>query len=193
MGRALVTGPDVEPFLAAEAKTFANITESAHDTLITELIKAARRAAEARTNRAFITQTWELYLDDFPCSDEIEIPLPPLQEVSSVQYIAPGGSSYSTLATTEYEVDTKAQPGRIRLADGKAWPSTKEALNAVKITFIAGYGDAGSNVPSELMIGMKLLVAHYYDNRSLVTHGQVAEIPRSLEILFDHFKVHSFG
>jgi len=49
------------------------------DDLINALIATARQYAEDFQNRAYISQTWELWLDKFPDKNYIEIPLPPLQ------------------------------------------------------------------------------------------------------------------
>ena len=53
---------------------------AAEDTLLNSLITVARQYCEAFQARAYITQTWELWLDKFPGKDHIAIPLPPLQE-----------------------------------------------------------------------------------------------------------------
>lgn len=54
---------------------------SLEDTLLSGFITAARQYSEGFQNRAFITQTWELALDDWPGT--IQVPLPPLQLVDS--------------------------------------------------------------------------------------------------------------
>lgn len=52
---------------------------SADNELIAVLITAARQDCEAFQNRAYLTQTWELWLDAFPSKNYIELPRPPLQ------------------------------------------------------------------------------------------------------------------
>lgn len=75
----------------------------AEDTLLTNLITAARRHVENVLRRALITQTWELWLDDFPTSG-FEIPLPPLQEpvVTAGAFVT--GTTYRILSvgTTDF-------------------------------------------------------------------------------------------
>ncbi len=56
---------------------------STEDDEITQIIKTAREYCEGFQNRAFITQTWELWYDSFPAEDYIKIPLPPLISISS--------------------------------------------------------------------------------------------------------------
>lgn len=76
-----ISAPAVEPLKLEEAKIHvrvdADIDED--DGLINGLIAAARQDCEKFQNRAYITSTWELWMDEWPDKDYIEIPLPPLQ------------------------------------------------------------------------------------------------------------------
>jgi len=97
----LKTAPTVEPFTLDEAKNQLRVEVTTDDALITSLIKAARQMAESEMHRAFITQTWQMYLDTE--SAEIEIPKPPLQNVVSIKAI-------STVETYVDENVDKDQP-----------------------------------------------------------------------------------
>jgi len=74
------------------------------DDLITALIVAAREYAEGFQNRAYITQTWQLWLDDWPGRDYIEIPLPPLQEpaVTAGSFVTGTVFRILTVGTTDF-------------------------------------------------------------------------------------------
>lgn len=61
----LVTAPAIEPITVAEVKNALRIDHTEDDTLIGFLITAARTSAEAYTRRAFITQTWKMFMDSF--------------------------------------------------------------------------------------------------------------------------------
>jgi len=82
----LITAPDIEPVTLDEAKNHLKIDSSEDNSLISALIVTARQLAEKETNRAFITQTWEMYLDEV--GNEIEIPKPPLQSIVSIKTIS---------------------------------------------------------------------------------------------------------
>ena len=62
----LRTPPAGEPLSLAEVKLHLRIDNSDEDLLLTMLISAARLHAENVTRRAFMTQTYDLYLDRFP-------------------------------------------------------------------------------------------------------------------------------
>lgn len=97
----LKTAPSVEPFTLDEAKLQLRVEVTTDDALITSLIKVARQMAESEMHRAFLTQTWQMYLDTE--SAEIEIPKPPLQSIVSIKAI-------STVETTVDENTDKDQP-----------------------------------------------------------------------------------
>jgi uncharacterized phiE125 gp8 family phage protein len=94
------------------------------DDYLTSLIVAARRSAEKFQRRAFITQTWELWLDKWPDKGYIQIPLPPLQSTDlSVKYYDTNDTE-ATFSSDNYFVDTKSEPGRVALNYGEVWPAT---------------------------------------------------------------------
>lgn len=154
------------------------------DTLLNDLITAARQDCEKFQNRAYVTQTWELWQDDWPVKDSISLPVPPLQSVSSVKYYGTDDTEY-TLSTDDYFVDTKSEPGRVVLAYGKSWPTTTlRPANGVCVTFVAGYGDAASDVPRNIRQAMLLLIGHYYEHREDVIVGTISSaLPKGAEAL----------
>lgn len=180
MPRVLVTPPAEEPVSLVETKGRLRITETGEDSSINSMISTAREWAEKFTQRALITQTWDYKLDAF--ADTMEIPLPPLQSVTSVKYLDTAGVE-QTLANTEYTVDTAAERGLVRLAYGKSWPATRVQANAVTIRFIAGYGAAAA-VPSTIKDACLLFVGELYARREHAIAGApIAIVPVNAEYL----------
>ena len=193
MPRKLETGPAIEPLTVAEAKLHLRIPyeERADDEYIGVLITAAREYAEQVLCRQLINATWRLYLDRFPGLDGvIRIPLPPLQSISSVKYVD-GAGDEQTLDAAEYSVDTASVPGRIYPAYGYSWPSTRDQRNAVTITFVAGYGSAATAVPEPIRKALKLLIAHWYENREVVG-DRTAKMPLSVDALLGIYRIKEF-
>jgi uncharacterized phiE125 gp8 family phage protein len=189
MGLIVTSEPAAEPVLAADAKTHLRVTTSDDDTYIGTLITVARRRAEIETARAFISQTLKQTLDAFPSTDVIELQRPPLSSVTSVKYYDDNGV-LQTLSASAYTVDTSSTPGRIVLKEDQSWPSTDDIPNAVEITYVAGYGAAGANVPAEIVHAIKILVAHWYAAREPVVTGVTpAEMPKTVEYLLAPFRV----
>jgi len=176
--------PAIEPLSLDEVKLHLRLdTGIAEDALLSSLISAARQYCEGFQRRAYITQTWELWLDKFPDIDNIYLPWPPLQSVSSIKYYDTANLEY-TLLDSNYYVDTQSQPGRLSLNYGKSWPSTAlRPTNGLCITFICGYGDAVEDVPVKALYAMKLLIGHYYENREAVSQSQLYPAPLSVDAL----------
>jgi len=186
--------PAVEPVTTAEAKSHGRISTSAEDTLIDSYQLAARRMIEEITGRSLITRTYELRLDRLPYSDYSAIILPrgPAQSVASVQYINTLGAT-QTWSSAEYSVDTNGDYSRLYPAYNSTWPTVRTEPNCVTITYDAGYGDASTDVPQELLHAVKLLFQHMYENREAVTPVSMAVLPMAVEFLIAPYRVRWFG
>lgn len=186
----IVTPPAAEPVTLQEAKDWCRGPTSADDTLITALITSARRYVEKVTSRALITQTWDYFLDGFPCRS---IPFPrgtPLQSVTSVKYTDPLTGNQLTLNAGLYTVNIKKEPGLVVPSYGNVWPTPKCVENAVEIRFVAGYGASGSAVPEELKQAIKVLIASMYANREhITTDGAPTQIPAAFENLINEYRI----
>jgi uncharacterized phiE125 gp8 family phage protein len=149
----------------------APTTNTTEDPELVRAIETARREVEKR-GRALITQTWRALYDSFPVV-EVELPKPPLQSVSSVKYIDDDGVE-QTLATTEYEVDTSGVRGRVYLAYEGEWPIHRIEPNAVRIEFVAGYGDDRSDIPGNFLSWMLLRAGDLYLHREGTVVGTLS-------------------
>ena len=174
----LLMAPAAEPISLAEAITHLRAVAGQEDDLIQALVQAAREHVEDRTGRRLITQAWTGLYPRFPSDAAgLELPGPPLQSVEAIRYTVRDGTQ-STLAPAVYAVDADSEPGRVLLKPDQAWPTDElRDPHPVEVDFTAGYGDAGSDVPSALRSYMKLLVGALYENRESVVTGMiVAEI-----------------
>lgn len=205
-GRALVTAPTVEPVTVTEAKLFARIDTTADDSIVNDLIAAARKRCEQWRGRAFLTQTWNLFLDTFPHKDQgifrdpsftplgaqyrgnyassygwhqppILLPIAPVLSVTSVIY-TPFGLSPVTLDPSKYVVDlSNVYAPRIAPQFGQMWPTDLlVSLNGVQVQFVAGFGPNPTDVPEQLRLAIKQLVAFWYVNRDAL-----GEVPAAVD------------
>ena len=154
----------------AEAKLHLRVEHDAEDTLIERIVAAATERAEEIQLRAFVTQTFRLGLSRFPSGRIIRLPRPPLQSVTSITYTDANGAE-QTLPASDYRVDTAAVPGRVILNRSAAWPSIADEPDAVKVTYVAGYGATGPSVPEEQRAAVLLFVGHLYESREAITVG----------------------
>jgi len=177
----VTSGPAVEPVSLAEAKLHCKIDLTDDDALVSALIVTAARWCEARIGQQFITATRSLTLDGIPFG-EITLPYPPLQSVSSITYVDSAGTT-QTWSSSLYDVDNKTKPGRVRPKWGEVWPSIREQMNAVTVTYTCGYGTASTDVPAAVKQAMLLLIGHWYENREASTDTASKEIPQGVEPL----------
>lgn len=185
--RTRTTDATTEPVSTADAKLFLRITDETTDAEVEALVKAARMRVENECEIALINQTWTLKMDGFP--DLIELPRPPLSSVTSITYVDGDGTT-QTLSSSVYTVDTTSRPGRVYLAYGQSWPTTRSVRHAVTVTYVAGYGSAASSVPAPLVHAVKILAAHYHENREAVVVGQTPmAVPESAMALIQAYRV----
>jgi uncharacterized phiE125 gp8 family phage protein len=181
-----ITDAATEPVTTAEAKAHMRITVATEDALIDALIKSVRQACENELGRALITQTWKKSLDQFP--DAIELPYPPIIGVTSVYYLAPVTGVTTLLSAASYTVDAASEPGWLVPAYGYDWPTPQDVINAVEITYTAGYGAAAA-VPESIKAWIKCHVGNLYENRETTIIGaSVVPLP-FLDGLLDPYRV----
>jgi len=141
MKQTLITPPIYYPVTLDQVKDHLRITHSNDEPYLQALIAAATDKAEQYIRRRLITQTWKIFLNDWPNGDEIILPFGQLQSVTHVKYKDTDGTQSTWNSSTEYIVDTSTDPGRIVLAYGKEYPTTTlYPSNPIEIQFVCGYG-----------------------------------------------------
>jgi len=168
--------PAEEPVTLLETKSFMKIRDSMTeaDPDISRLIEAARDQYEQDTRIQLVDATYTLKLNRFPAGPgTIELPRPPLSSVTSIQYVDENGTT-QTLSALLYQTDTDRWPGRVVPdADEITWPLTKIGeINAVTITFVAGYGEA-SDVPERHKREIKMMVLYMFDHPDAATEKRM--------------------
>jgi uncharacterized phiE125 gp8 family phage protein len=155
--------PAEEPVTLAEAKAYLRIGHDDEDALISTLITAARRRAVAETGLAFVSQGWSLYLDGWPETGVIELPIGPLIAVSAVKTYGEDDTP-AVIEPAHYYVDAVSRPPRLLLRGSRVWARPGRIGNGIEIAFTAGFG-AASAVPADLRQAVLELVAHFYAHR----------------------------
>ena len=89
MALVMTAAPAAELISLAEAKAHLRIDAGDEDALLAALITAARMFVERTLSLALITESWSLYLDGWPRSGTIALPLHPVQAVTAVRVYDP--------------------------------------------------------------------------------------------------------
>lgn len=157
--------PEKEAVSLDAVKDHLRITHTHEDATILGYLRSAERLAEHQTGRSLIRRTHELYLDAFPCERYIELPKPPLISVNSVQYQDDAGT-WQTMTSADYIAVLRGLCPRVALLSAKSWPSPiREVPQAVRVTYVAGYGDNPDDVPEAVRTWIKMLVGSMHENR----------------------------
>lgn len=166
-----VSGPAVEPITLAEMKAHLRVDDDdvAQDDLISGLIKAARLMIEAASRRILIEQTWRVVLDRWPRDRVVLLPLAPLIAVDAIRVTNASGTA-TQLPDDLFEADALSDPPRIIVKDA---PEPGKSRNGVSIELRAGFGATAEAVPATLKLAIRILVAHWFENRGDVIGEQI--------------------
>ena len=179
-----------EPVTLAYAKNHLRVDISDDDTLIGNLITAARKYAEIFCARSIAQHTYRADLPGF--YDLMELPLGPVQAISSIKYYDTASPSVlQTLDSSVYSL----QKDCVYRNYGKSWESVGVRPDAVQITFTTGYSDLASpedtvaNVPEAINSAILLLVSDLYENREsqVLYPGQLLE-NRAFRMLLNTYR-----
>lgn len=189
MSLKLITGPAVEPITLGEVKAHLRIDHDHETAMIEAFITAARIQAENKTNRALISQTWELKRDRFPFDDgALELPRPPLQSVNHIKYIDPDGA-LQTMPEADYVVSTHPEANHVITVYGGSWPAYRRQPEAVSVEYVAGYGDEPADVPQDIRLWLLLYAGALYENREAYHPGQALNPVPFVNGLLDPYKI----
>lgn len=179
----IVTAPLASPVTLAEARAHCR-ADTADDTLLQIYLDAAVAhvdGAQGVLGRCLVTQTWDYSFDCFP--DEITVPLPTLQSVTSVKYYDVDGIE-QTITSSNYTVAGQ----RIAPVETFDWPDIDtERPYPITVRFVAGYGDA-ADVPAAIKAAILLLTGDMYANREAGGEA-VVENPAVKRLLTPYRKV----
>ncbi len=210
----LITPPAAEPITLQQAKDHLRLETAFDDAQVNGAILGARMYVEEICWRGLVTQVWELVLERFPgetdcygalipgssspfglsthqaylrAAEGIEVPKGNLVSVGSVKYLEPAAGAVTTLASSEYLVDTVSVPGRIRLAYGKSWPAHRAQWDAIRIQYTVGW--AAEAVPQPIKQAMLLLISHLYENRTLEVPGRLTPVQFAVDSLLAPYRL----
>ena len=179
---------DISIVSLSEAKDHLRVSNSADDTLITNLILAATQAAQNYTNRFFINHSVRMDCDTW--EETLYFYKSPVFSSTTIEYYGTSATIYDVWDSSNYIVDKVHEPARLLLQADKSYPDLADRKAAIKITYVSGYGTAASDVPQAIKQAVLLMVGNFYENRQEVVVGRIAtEMPKSAQYLLDQYKV----
>lgn len=184
MAAVLLQGPAIEPVSLAEAKNYLRVEHADDDSLIGELIVAARTQVEQAARRVLITQSWRIVKDRWPASGWLVSPVNPLQTIDAVRVYPLEGAAVA-LDPDALTLNAAAAPAIIAFEYGSVKQPGRTA-GGIELDVTAGYGDAAEDVPAPLRQAIRFLVARTYENRNRVEKD---ELPDAVAALIAAYRV----
>ncbi len=186
MPSILLTGPAIEPWSVAEAKSYLRAENDDDDTVIASLISAARNQVEALTRCALIAQTWRFVRDQWPPDGRIKLGRGPLRSLTAAR-VYDSASNASAVDAGMFVLD---KAGGVIASPSWALPVPGRASAGIELDVEIGFGTAATDVPDVLRHAIRTLVAHWYENRGLIAIGQtVAMMPASVNAMIASYRV----
>ena len=150
-----IVDPASEPVTLTEAKLYMRIDNTNDDTLISDLITAARQEGENWLRQSLITQTWKVAYDD-AIPQMVRLPMGPVNSISSV-IIYNQDNSTVTIDPSVYWLNA---------AQNALTMYQRLTGFRIEITYIAGYGSVAASVPKPIKQGMLSHISYMYDSRA---------------------------
>lgn len=177
-----ITQPEDAPVTVADMCDHLRVTDDAESSLIREYIAAATQYTETVTGRVVMRSRWVEVHDCFPpWAAPINLGLHPVSEVVEIRYTDRNGD---TQTVDDYKLRQGTVPASIVIPHGyPAWPTD---ATEVEIEVWAG----GECAPPAIKQAIRLIAAHWYENREEVVAGVVAtEVPMAAKSLLRSMSV----
>jgi len=185
MASILLSTPAVEPVTLDEARAFLRVETNDDDEVIAALVGGARIHVEAQTRRALITQGWRISADAWPADGRLKIAPAPLQTLDAARVY--------DIDNVAHDVDIQAfvldRANSALIFAPWALPAPGRLAAGIELDVTVGYGDAAVDVPEALRQVIRLLTAHWYENRGLAALGTVTVLPSTVAALIAPYRV----
>lgn len=167
-----------EPVTVAQLKEHLSLlNDTSRDALIASYGIAARLFCEGETNLIVVQRE---FTEQFPSFEDIKIYNRPLVSIDEVLYTAVDGE------TEEYEGEMIWSEGAFGYVVTAAVPATLPTVHddgVVTVTYTAGSED--DEVPETMIQAIKMLVSHWFDNRSGIMDDKMEEAPLAVRALLN--------
>jgi uncharacterized phiE125 gp8 family phage protein len=186
MALTLVEPPTSLPVSVELAKSHLRVDTPEDDDLITHYINQATEYLDGPNGIlgiAIMPQTWDLILDEFP-DGAIQIPLGPLLSIEAISYDDVDGVPQA-MDPSDYYADTVSYDGWVLTVGDAAWPSTLDAINVVRVRFVAGH----VTVPTRIKQAILLKVGAAYQNRESVQQQLPPVSDSDVGLVFQHVRL----
>ena len=186
------TAPATALITTAEAKAHLRVDGTDEDTLIDGLVAAVTAHLDGLgvLGRAMVTQSWAQWECQAP--GWVRLLVGPFQSLTSVEYYDTD-NALQTATLSDFETRLDGDFVIVKPKENYSWPNAYTRADAIKITYVAGFGDAASDVPASIRHAALMLLAHWYENREAVSEGKPVPVPMAVDALLGVERVGWYG
>lgn len=168
---SVATPPVASPVSLSDMKAHLRVTHGLEDQLIDGYITSAMASLDrdGELGRAISTQTIDEAFQ-YPPKD-VYLKVTPVQALVSVKYFD-AANDEQTATLSDFTLYTSDDWAFVR---SDSWPATYDRPDAITVQYTAGY----ITVPAGIVHAIKMIVAHWYENRSDTSEVALTDVPRA--------------
>ena len=184
----LALAPESEPITTDQASEHVRLDSADDVAYLGALIAVAREYADSITGKVSSESGWLVVAESWDSLGGDTFPLyrSPLVSIESISYYPPDSATLTVMDSAAYRAITTTEPGMVQIIGDL--PPVDSRPDAIQIAFTAGYPEP-ELAPPILRHAIKMLVAHYYENRLQVAFAGSSEIPFGVSNLLENQKI----
>ncbi|MEM9734978.1 MAG: head-tail connector protein [Pseudomonadota bacterium] len=162
------TPPAAQPVTLAELKAHLRLAhgfadEGAEDGILALHLGNAVATIEAETAQALIARAFRLETDGWDRHGQLVLPVGPVASIDQMEIVS--GDQTTSVTPADLSLSTARTRQTLSGLGGLPLTPVPDGGRAT-LSFTAGYGPAGSDVPGPLRQAVLLLAAQFYENRA---------------------------
>lgn len=174
--------PTVRPIEVGEAMEHLRVDGDEEQQLVSALIDAAvtyMDGPQGILGRCIMEQTWRAEYQEWPDSEEIVLPVSPVQSVT-LQYRNDAGTWVTMTSGTAYELVRRGDGLSLILPPWNGdFPTTGDYRLPIRADIVAG-----DDAPNPALVqAIKLLIGHWFANREAASEMRIEGVPLAFHAL----------
>jgi uncharacterized phiE125 gp8 family phage protein len=199
----LVTPAAALPLSLTELRAQCRLTDddgTDEDALLMGYLRAGIAWCEGETKLSLISQVWSQTFSGFPPptwyghlyrSSPMILGRRPVQSIELIEYLDASGS-LQTVDSAVYRISGRGSStieASLRAAANQAWPSVYTDVEAVTVTYTAGFGDTHNDVPEDIRHALMMLVSYWFNQREAsLIDPVIVDVPFGTRVLLERWR-----
>lgn len=183
----LITKPAHRLLTRDEAKAHLRVDEADDDSLIDALILAAENYLDGyngELRRCIINQVWQEGFKHF--QEHMRLTFPDVNDVDMIEIKYIDGDETEQTYDGAFELYEDAISSILRL---KSIPAVSTNVTMpVTISYQVGLASEVADIPASIVVAVKMLVAHWYENREAAAPDRMENVPLGVEALLRRYR-----